>query len=113
MNTPEQTAAPVQPPNVVPLETPITRGAQTITEVTLRKPSSGELRGVHLGELFKLDVASLIRVLPRITSPALTEADVMNLDPADLLQMGAMVSDFLLTRGMKAEALKQLASQTA
>ena len=33
-------------PNTVTLDTPIKRGNGEITEVTLRKPSAGELRGV-------------------------------------------------------------------
>ena len=32
----------------VPLDTPIQRGEQTITEVIVRKPMAGELRGVAL-----------------------------------------------------------------
>ena len=35
-------------PNTVQLDTPIKRGDGHITSVTLRKPNSGELRGVSL-----------------------------------------------------------------
>ena len=43
----EQTPADLQnaPDNVVTLDQPIKRGAQSIESLTLRKPSSGELRG--------------------------------------------------------------------
>ncbi|WP_044062382.1 phage tail assembly protein, partial [Pseudomonas aeruginosa] len=46
----EQTPADVQnaPDNVITLDQPIKRGAQSIESLTLRKPSSGELRGLHL-----------------------------------------------------------------
>ncbi|HEY5804868.1 MAG TPA: phage tail assembly protein [Lysobacter sp.] len=91
-------------PNVVTLEEPIQRGDQKITTVTVRKPAAGELRGVSLAELLQLDVASLITVLPRITSPILTQADVAKLEPADLLQLGGKVAGFLLTKAAKESA---------
>jgi hypothetical protein len=35
-------------------------------------------------------------VLPRISSPTLTEFDVREMDPADLVQLGVAFADFLL-----------------
>ncbi len=58
------------------LESPIQRGEQTITAITLRRPRAGELRGVKLMDLLQMDVAALHVVLPRITSPMLTTHDV-------------------------------------
>lgn len=84
--------------NTITLETPLQRGEQPITHVTLRKPRSGELRGVALTDLLQMDVTALQTVLPRITSPMLHKADVLNLDPADLVQLGSKVSSFLLTK---------------
>lgn len=83
-------------PNTVTLDTPIKRGEQSITEITLRKPSSGELRGTTLNALVNLDVDALGKVLPRISTPTLTEYDVRELDPADLVQLGVAFADFLL-----------------
>ena len=83
-------------PNTVTLDTPIVRGAQTITEITLRKPVSGELRGTSLSALVSLDIDALVKVLPRIATPQLTEFDVRELDPADLVQLGVTFADFLL-----------------
>ena len=82
----------------ITLEEPIQRGTTTITDVTVRKPKSGELRGTQLVNLLHMDVAALEIVLPRITQPTLTKAEVANLDPADLTQFGVEVSGFLLTR---------------
>lgn len=82
----------------VKLDTPIQRGETTITEVTLRKPRAGELRGVKLSELLQMDVGTLRTVLPRISSPMLLATDVDNLDPADLMQLASEVSGFLLTK---------------
>jgi hypothetical protein len=85
----------------ITLEEPIQRGTTTITEVVVRKPKSGELRGTQLVNLLHMDVAALEIVLPRITQPNLTKAEVANLDPADLTQFGVEVSGFLLTRASR------------
>jgi len=96
-------------PNTVTLETPIKRGEQTIEQVTLRKPSAGELRGTSLSALMNLDIDALQKVLPRIANPMLTEADVAQLDPADLVQLGSVFAGFLLTKAAQAS----MASRTA
>lgn len=85
----------------VTLDTPIKRGDQVITELTLRKPSSGELRGIALTDLLQMNVTSLTKILPRLTSPSLTEQDVGRMDPADLVQLGSQVADFLLPKASK------------
>lgn len=48
-----------------------------------------------------MDVAALTKVLPRITDPALTEADVRDMDPADLVQLGGVVAGFLLPKSAR------------
>lgn len=85
-------------PAVVTLEKPLVRGDQTITKLSLRKPMAGELRGIALAELLKLDVSALHVLLPRITSPSLTTQDVSQLDPCDLVQLGGEVVGFFMTR---------------
>lgn len=88
--------------NQVELDTPIKRGDTEIALVTLRKPTSGELRGLHLSELLQIDVASLIKLIPRITD--LNEYEVSRLDPADLFAIGTKVAGFLLQKRMKTDA---------
>lgn len=83
------------------LDTPIKRGDDTINSVEVRKPVSGELRGCNLTDLLQMDVVALTKVLPRITTPTLTDQEVARMDPADLLQMGTEVSGFLLPNRMK------------
>lgn len=90
--------------NTVVLDSPIRRGVTTIDSVTLRKPSSGELRGVSLVELLQMDVASLIKVVPRISSPTLTAIEVSGMDPADLLALSSKISVFLLQKSAKTDA---------
>ncbi|PKA72397.1 tail assembly chaperone E/41/14-like protein [Pseudomonas baetica] len=89
--------------NSVTLDTPITRGKTTIDTLTLRKPQSGELRGVQLIELLNMDVATLIKILPRITSPSITAPEAAGMDPADLLACGSKISAFLLQKSAKTD----------
>ena len=86
----------------ITLQTPLTRGETELKEVTLRKPGSGELRGINLTDLLQMNVNALHKVLPRISSPSLTEADVAKLDPADLTDMASEVAAFLLKKSPEA-----------
>ena len=88
---------------IIDLDTPIPR-KKAITRITLRKPRAGELRGVSLAALVQMDVIALQRVLPRITDPVLTDAEIQAMDPADLLHCGAAVSTFLIPQGLKTQA---------
>ncbi len=97
-------ALPTVEDNTVTLDTPIIRGKTTIDTITLRKPASGELRGVQLVELLNMDVASLIKVIPRISSPGITAPEAAGMDPADLLACGSKITSFLLQKSVKTEA---------
>lgn len=78
------------------LEQPIQRGEKnTITEITLRKPAAGELRGLKLADLINGDVNATIRLVPRISQPTLTEQEVSALDVADLLGCADAIAGFL------------------
>lgn len=90
---------------VITLDTPIIRGEQKIEQVTLRKPMSGELRGVTLSDLAQMDVLALRKVLPRISAPSLTDHEVGRMDPADLFQCGLAVASFLLQKSAKEAVL--------
>ncbi|WP_374961018.1 phage tail assembly protein [Spongiibacter tropicus] len=81
--------------SLITLKKPIKRGEQEITEVTLRKPNTGALRGCRLSMLLNSDVDSLITVLPRITEPALTEQDIADMDVKDLVSCAGEVVGFL------------------
>jgi hypothetical protein len=84
----------------VELDTPILRGKTEITSVTVRKPQSGALRGTRLQALLDMDVNALITVLPRITNPALTTAEINEMDPADLVSLSVEVVTFLLKKSV-------------
>lgn len=93
----------VEDPNVIVLDEPIIRGTQQITELKLRKPKAGELRGVSLSDLLNLDVAAIIKVVPRISLPSINEAEARAMDPADLVQVGAKITSFLLKKSLREE----------
>jgi len=82
-------------PNTITLDTPVLRGEQKIEKVTVAKPNAGTLRGVSLASLAQSDVDALIKVLPRITSPSLTEQEVGALDLVDMVALAGKVVGFL------------------
>jgi hypothetical protein len=89
------------PDHLVTLDEPILRGTQTITSVQLRKPLGGDLRGVSLADLVQLEVDAIAKVLPRISTPTLTNADVYKLDAPDLMKFGGEILGFLLPSSVK------------
>lgn len=103
---PEQaTAEPVASNReTIELDEPVQRGKTTITELQIRKPVAGELRGVSLMDLAHMDVLALRKVLPRITAPSLTDQEIGSMSPADIMQCGVTVAGFLLTKKQKAQA---------
>jgi hypothetical protein len=87
------------------LDDPITIGGEEKipagTVITVRKPGSGELRGLALNNLLQLDVASLETLAPRITSPTIFKPLAAAMAPNDMLQFGTEVVDFLLPKAAK------------
>ncbi len=85
----------------VKLDFPFARGDQQIDKVQVRRPRSGELRGLNIADLVQMNVAATAKLLPRITMPPLTDTEINNLDPADLTQFGMEIQDFLLPKAAK------------
>ncbi|SOE50877.1 phage tail assembly protein [Orrella dioscoreae] len=83
---------------MVDLDVPIVRGEQRFEQLAIRKPTSGALRGVSLIALVNLDVAALQAIIPRVCEPILTPQEVANLDPADLLAVGATLGSFFVQK---------------
>jgi len=88
-------------PGSILLETPIRRGDQMISSLTLRKPNAGTLRGIKLADLLQMDVGALTTLLPRISTPTLTAADAAKLDPVDLVAIATEVGNFFLTKAQR------------
>ncbi|NLY33925.1 MAG: phage tail assembly protein [Alcaligenaceae bacterium] len=106
---PAQEVKPSNPPvdtkitKTVTLDQPIVRGNSTITTLTIRKPTAGELRGVKLMDLANMDVSALVTVLPRITIPSILKQEVEKMDPADLTELGTEVALFLAKKSVLTE----------
>lgn len=89
-------------PHTIELEAPVKRGDDEITTVTLRKPNAGSLRGVALTDAVRMDVDAIIKLVPRISSPALTEHEVRQMDAADIFAFGQEIVVFLLPKAGEA-----------
>ena len=94
-NAPATPAAPANTAATVTLEFPIARGASTITQLHLRKPKAGALRGINLAELLQLRAEAVMVLLPRITEPPLLKHEVENMEPVDLIACATEVVNFL------------------
>ncbi len=94
--------APATPPfETVPLNEPIVRGEQQIVQVTVRKPHAPDLLGLSMRDIMDLDTATMLQLLPRITSPALIDAELAMMDPADLLALSVEASGFFLPKSVR------------
>lgn len=96
----------------VTLENPVIRGQQEITEVELRRPTVNTLKGTSLTDVLNMDVNALVVVLPRLTTPTLTQRDVQNMDPADLLALGQEVSAFLVPKSVVDQVKAEIGEKT-
>lgn len=82
-------------------------GKSTITELTIRKPLTGDLRGIKLIDFIELDVDSLAKVLPRVTMPSIEEHEVFDLDLADLSEITKVLASFLSEKSDNAKTESQ------
>lgn len=90
------------------LKVPLKRGDTDVTEITLREPTAGNLRGVHISDLYLGKVDALIVVIPRISEPKITEEEMRRMNVRDLASMAGKVSDFFLSEEEKAEMMATL-----
>lgn len=82
----------------VALDNPIRRGETIIDTLQLRKPGAGELRGLAIADLARLDVSAILKVLPRITTPPISPEEAASLSIEDLFACSTEVGDFLLQK---------------
>lgn len=75
------------------LKNPIIRDDNPVHEITLREPSAGELRGIRLFELTQGDAEAVIKLLPRISTPALTPAEANKLSLRDFSRALILVAE--------------------
>lgn len=87
----------------IPLETPLPRDGGDLAELKLRRPTSGDFRGLSIAKLGQFDYDSVRLLLPRISLDGLIAEEVDRIDPADMMEVSTALSDFLFTARQKAE----------
>lgn len=89
-----------QKDGLIELRSAVVRGTTEIKEIRLRKPAAGELRGLVLSDLLRMDAGTVMDILPRISDPALTAHEVARLDPSDLVACAIEVAAFVMPKAM-------------
>lgn len=81
----------------VTLTNPIKRSNQEITTVTITDTikQAGSLRGLRLVDVLNFDFDSVSTLLTRVTSPALTTAEISMLDTGDFVALSEEITPFL------------------
>ena len=104
----ESTGARRKTSDPITLTEPIERGDTKITEIVLRKPKAGELRGLSVQELMNARTSAVLDLLPRISMPPITQPEADNLEPEDLASCGGAIIDFFLTPADRERMMKAL-----
>jgi hypothetical protein len=78
----------------VPLKRPLKRGETEITEVTFREPGAGELRGLDMFDVIRMNVTAHRTLVPRISNITANEFDVLS--PKDLMAVQTEVVAFFM-----------------
>jgi hypothetical protein len=69
-------------------------GERLLEEITLRRPTAGDLRGIRLARIEEVDVDTVLTITPRIATTPVTAAQLAQLDPADLVTLAAEIVSF-------------------
>ncbi len=85
----------------VELENAIRRGNDELTQIQLRKPKTGELRGLNVVDILNMDVNAISTLLPRISTPALTKDEVQELPVEDFVLLAGETVSFLIPKKMR------------
>lgn len=81
----------------VTLSSPIQRSETLIEKLHLRKPKAGQLRGLSLQDVLTSEITALLKLIPRISNPPLTDPEADELAPADLAEIGGAIRGFFMT----------------
>lgn len=85
---------------MIVLDTPIKRGETQIDAITLRRPKAGELRGLAISDLARLDVNAILKLLPRISTPSMTPQELEQLPSEELFDLATEAGSFLLKKSV-------------
>lgn len=73
----------------------ILRGENRITEITIRKPLTKQLRGVSIQRLIDMNADDWQIVLPRVTVPKIDKVDFSQMNVTDLMQLCGAASELM------------------
>lgn len=76
----------------VELKKPLKRGDIEITEINLREPETGSLRGLEMFSILRMDVNTHRQLVPRISDITANEFDMLK--PSDLVAVQTEVVGF-------------------
>lgn len=94
----EANPAPALPKTAtVTLQRPIRRGDLVITEVMLREPLGGDLRGLNVQQLNQSDYNAIRTLVPRIAMPQILESDFDGMSAADVAAFAGEVLGFFMS----------------
>lgn len=82
---------------MIKLTKPLTFGETTTTELILRRPTAGDLRGIKMQAIGELEVDTVLKLAQRLSTTPLAPTTLDDLDPADLLVLGAEIAGFFAT----------------
>lgn len=72
----------------ITLKKPLTIDSKEIAKIEVRSPGAGELRGLSLAALAELEVDTILKLMPRVTKPSISEDDAEDFSLPDLLAIG-------------------------
>ncbi len=78
----------------VALPTPFEKDGNTITEIELRKPNAGNLRGLSLLGVCEMQFDAACTLLPRIST--LNERDLLNMEVENLTPLMVEMASFFV-----------------
>lgn len=83
---------------LVKLTSPITGSRmEPVVSVALREPSTGDMRGLKLTDVMQMDVATMTRLIPRVSEPALAPSEIEALPGSDFVALASGVIGFFFT----------------
>jgi hypothetical protein len=103
-----EAGAPARKAETLTLSEPIVRGEQKITQLTIRKPKAGEMRGLSMQELMNARVSATLDLLPRITMPQLAQHEVDDMEPEDVAAASGIIIGFFMSNADKRQIERAL-----
>lgn len=78
----------------IKLAVPIEKDGKALTSIDIRKPCSGDLRGLNLVDVCQMDFDAHSTLLSRIS--ILNERDLLDMDPANWAPLQTEIASFFV-----------------